>query len=194
MSTVINAIGATPLAVLDGGTGGNTSTGTVALVFSGSPTLVTPTIGAATATSIAFSPTTEGIVGTTTNDTASSPYVGRDLTANVNSAITFSTGVAKDLLSMSLGDSDWDINGILHLNSTGTITSLQVWANTASATLPSDPVLTSIISPAAGTICSTVIPYLRITQSSTTTIYLSAICTGTGTLTCTGTIYARKAR
>ena len=194
MSTVINAIGATPLAVLYGGTGGNTSTGTVALVFSGSPTLVTPTIGAATATSIAFSPTTEGIVGTTTNDTASSPYVGRSLTTAVNSAMTFTTAVAKDLLSMSLGDSDGDIHGIIHLSSTGTITSLQIWANTASATLPSDPVLTSIIFPTTGTTLSTVIPYLRITQSMTSTLYLSAICTGTGVLTCTGTIYARKTR
>src|SRR6185312_7050733 len=44
------------------------NTGTGSNVLATSPTLVTPTLGAATATTVAFSPTTGGIIGTATND------------------------------------------------------------------------------------------------------------------------------
>lgn len=54
-------------------------TGSGALVFATSPTLVTPTLGAASATSIAFTSTT-GVIGTTTNDDAATGSVGEYLT------------------------------------------------------------------------------------------------------------------
>lgn len=64
---------------------GTTGTTTTNLVFSSSPMLTTPTLGAATATSITFSPTTDGIVGTTTNDGAAAGYVGEYVVSGASS-------------------------------------------------------------------------------------------------------------
>jgi hypothetical protein len=50
----LQADGATSIAVTSGGTGTTTSTGTGSVVLSNTPTLVTPALGAATATSINF--------------------------------------------------------------------------------------------------------------------------------------------
>jgi hypothetical protein len=64
------------------------STGTVNFVGSTSPTLVTPILGAATATSVTFSPTTGGIVGTTTNDNAGAGKVGEFISSVITTGAT----------------------------------------------------------------------------------------------------------
>lgn len=88
-----------------------TNTGSGNNVLATSPTLVTPTLGAATATSVAFSPTTGGIVGTTTNDNAGSGFVGEYTESVVasGSAVSLTSGTAKDLTTLTLGAGDWDV-------------------------------------------------------------------------------------
>lgn len=89
-----------------------TKTGTGSAVFATSPTLTTPNIGAATATSVTFSPTTGGLVGTTTNDSASSSTVGEYIegVVSIGSAGTLTTATARDLIAISLTAGDWDVS------------------------------------------------------------------------------------
>lgn len=87
-------------------------TGTAgSLVFSNSPTLVTPVLGAATATTLAFSPTTGGIIGTTTNDSTSAGNVGEFVTSQIvsGSAVSLTSTTPSNITSISLTAGDWDV-------------------------------------------------------------------------------------
>ena len=173
------------------------STGTVNFVGSTSPTLVTPTIGAATATSITFSPTTGGIVGTTTNDNAGAGKVGEFITSNVASAsaVSFSNTVARDITSISLTAGDWDVNGnVGFIEAGGSAQQYLCWISSTSATLPDNSLYNNIAvtaSTGGGLQC----PYFRASLSGTTTIYLSAEAVfATGTVKGCGSIFARRVR
>ena len=100
-----------PLPVNQGGTGVLTSTGTVAVVLSTSPTLVTPTIGAATATSIKISNT--GIIDT--NGKVALAFVA---TTNAVNVFTLTNSIAT--ASPSLAATGTDTNIIMTLNGKGT--------------------------------------------------------------------------
>jgi hypothetical protein len=171
------------------------TTGTGNFVGATSPTLVTPTLGAATATSIAFSPTTGGIIGTTAADNANAGDVGEMISSVIASAsgVTFSNGVNHDLTSISLTAGDWDVWGNITYTGT-TITSGYSWINTSSATQPDNSV-NNYISPVATSVQLGVsAPTIRTNISSTTTVYISGNVTGTGTLKACGGIYARRRR
>ncbi len=90
-----------------------TPTGTVNVVLSTSPTLITPILGVATATSLAFNPTTNGIIGTTTNDSAMAGRVGEYIESNVlqASAVALVNATGKDITTLSLTAGDWDVEG-----------------------------------------------------------------------------------
>lgn len=77
--TVISTHLSSPLPVLQGGTGVASSTGSVAVVLSNSPTLVTPVLGAATATSI------NGLTITSSTGTLT---IANGKTHTVNNSIT----------------------------------------------------------------------------------------------------------
>lgn len=85
-------------------------TGSGALVFATSPALVTPTLGAASATSLSFS-STSGIIGTTTNDAAAAGSVGQYVSSSVasGSAVSLTDDAAADITSISLTAGDWDV-------------------------------------------------------------------------------------
>jgi hypothetical protein len=75
-----------PLAVTQGGTGVTTSTGTGSVVLNTSPTLVTPVLGAATATSLEVGDinlSTNTISSDTANDLVLSPANGQALDINI---------------------------------------------------------------------------------------------------------------
>jgi len=174
------------------------STGTGAPVLATSPTLITPTLGASTATSLAFSPTTGGIIGTTAADSASSGTVGQIISSSIasGSSVSFTTATAKDVTSISLTAGDWDVYG--NVTSTVSVSFTQIigWISTSSATTPDSSLYTGL---AAGSALSEniqfCVPFVRINVSSTTIVYLSAKCTFTaGTITCCGTLFARRAR
>lgn len=116
-----------------------TGTGTKFVVDT-SPVLITPTLGAATATSITFSPTTSGIVGTPTNDNASAGKVGEIISASVvrSSAITVTSGATLNVVSISLTAGDWDVQATITIEPSGTtvVTNFTPAISTTSITLP----------------------------------------------------------
>ena len=96
-----------PTALVNLGLGVPTGTGNV--VRQTSPTLITPTLGAATATSLAFSPTTSGIIGTTAADNAGAGIVGEYISSIVaqGSAVAVVNAVAKSITSIALSAGFW---------------------------------------------------------------------------------------
>ena len=174
------------------------STGTGSFAGSTSPTFVTPTLGAATATSLAFSPTTGGIIGTTAADNVTAGDVGELISSVIasGSAISFSNNTAANITSISLSAGDWDVRGNVSFNTSNGNGSQYAWISLASATLPnaslySGPAATTSILGSGGVTTPTV----RVNVSTTTTVYLSGQCQfGAGTTTCSGGIYARRIR
>jgi len=176
------------------------SIGTGNFVGSTSPTLVTPILGAATATSLAFSPTTGGIIGTTAADSATAGDVGEFVSNSVvyASAVSIPTNVTPvNITSISLTAGDWDVwgNVTFNINTTGVV-SLYGWVSSSSATLP-DISLASVfvvLTTFAGAV-GTAIPSRRFNVSSPTTVYLSAeFSAASGTYSGAGNIFARRRR
>lgn len=176
-------------------------TGTGALVFANTPTLVTPVIGAATGTSVNL---TSGILGVTTNSSAASGFVGEYLsTIVVNGTVSVTSATPVNVASLSLTAGDWDVYGNI-LFSTGTntnVTTFQASIGTGSATLnPVNPFYMRYDPPTGGSIYSGNIvgiptSYGRISLSGTTTIFLVASANFTvSTLTAGGSIQARRVR
>jgi len=168
-----------------------------------SPTLTTPTLGVASATSLVFSPTTNGIIGTTTNDNAPTGTVGEYIESDIlsGSAVSLSTGVSANLTSISLTAGDWDVGGGIVFNAGGTTTISQLVAstNTTSATLPT--------SPGKGSTFNMVLPFTtgnsqviplgtrRYSLSGTTTVFAVAQAVfGVSTMSVFGILWARRRR
>lgn len=195
----LGAIGAAPITYSNGAalTGGELVSGMVAVFeFDGTNfQLLNPV--AITTTSITFSPTTGGIVGTTTNDNATTGKVG-EFVSNVvplASAVSCTTATARNVTSISLTAGDWDICGNIGYVVSGIATGLQGWISLTSATAPNYS-LTSILTSATSVASSAyVVPTLRVSITSTTTVYLSCTATfSTSTVTACGTISARRVR
>lgn len=172
-------------------------TGTGNVVRQTSPTLITPIIGDALASSLTFSPTTNGIVGTTTNDAASAGFVGEMKLSVISaaSAITLTSSVPANVTSISLSAGDWDVFG--NINISGTIgnatTGIAVWSSTTSATLP-DTSLYNIL----GSPCNSGglnIPGVRYSVAGPTVVFLSCnVVFSSGADKASGGIYARRRR
>lgn len=172
-------------------------TGSGSAVFGTGPTLVAPILGAATATSLTFNPTTGGVVGTTTNNNVTAGSVGEVVSSQIlfANAVSFSNAVSKDLTSISLTAGDWDVFANFFANPTGLIGQCYGWTSTTSATLPelSTASLLNGYNNAANQALP--VPTLRYSLSGTTTIYLSLnIAFTTGTVGACGFIIARRRR
>lgn len=165
------------------------TTGSGNVVLASSPTLVTPILGAATATSITFSPTTSGIVGTTTNDNAAAGKVGEVISASVvrSSAITVTSGSTLNIVSISLTAGDWDVRATITIEPAGTtaVTNFTPAISTTSVTLPgadtigvpdSTGQIRMDVNYPTGYVPTSVIsqgiPSTRVSISTTTTYYL----------------------
>ena len=178
------------------------ATGSGNFVGSTSATLVTPTLGAATATTIAFNPTTGGNIGTTAADNASTGIVGQVLSTNIPYASAFSLtsgGTSGTSIILNVTAGDWDVSGNVYVYSSANALS-QVLAGFAfsNGTLPSDNSYIgcpfSPVTDTAGIVAFNV-PMIRVNSSSTTTVYLTALATfALGTATLCGNIYARRMR
>ena len=194
--TTINSVG--------NGLAGTTGSGN--FVGSTSPTLVTPVLGAATSTSLAFSPTTGGIIGTTAADNAGAGKVGEFISSQIlssGSTISLTASTPANITSISLTAGDWDVWGNFHL--TGGATTVLIlaigWISTTSATVPDSALTTYLNYGASGTTVFAVssvgfdVPYTRINISGTTTVYLSVDALfSTSTCNAYGAIYARRVR
>ncbi len=193
-------------ALLGTGSGFVTSiTGTANQVIASSPTgAVTLSLPQSIATtsdvtfgSVAFNPTTKGIVGTATNNNAGAGYVGQFISSVIlqSPGVSLTTNVAANVTSISLTAGDWDVWGNVSVSPGGLdLNANLAWISSTSATLP-DAALYNAVYPGAncaflGVQC----PYVRFSLSGTTTVYLSCEATFTTTATACGGIYARRVR
>lgn len=182
---------------------GATGTTSTNLVFSTSPTLITPVIGAASATSVTFTSTT-GVVGTTTNDAAAAGSVGQLISSVVAAgSVSLSTGTSADVTSISLTAGDWDVWGnVVFSGAGGTLVVYNIgWISSTSATLPASNLYANKFFSAAGTavyatvVDSFCVPQLRFSLSGTSNVYLSVLASfSVSTAAAGGAIYARRRR
>lgn len=160
--------------------------------------------GALTASSLTFSPTTGGIVGTTTNDNVTAGDVGEFVSSIIASGtpVSLTNATGANVTSISLTAGDWDVWGNVAFDGQNTTTvSLQAgWVSTTSATLP-DLSLAAAVNYVVGTTVYAVsdvgfcAPQRRFSLSGTTTIYLSVYSLfAIGTSNAYGAIYARRRR
>jgi hypothetical protein len=171
-------------------------TGTGALVFANSPTF-SGTIGGNISFSGTLTPSqTNGIVGTTTNNNANASSVGEYQTAT-SSSTALTTGVNTNLISLSLTAGDWDVSGVAQIAPAAS-TVLNSWVVGISTTSGAFGPVGTYVSPAystTGTGQTTGSPMVRVSLSSTTTVYLEVIANfTTSTLNATGFIRARRVR
>lgn len=201
--TLTNCTGLPPSGLSGLGTGvatalGQNVTGSGGIALATSPSLTTPTIGAASATSITFSSTT-GIVGTTTNNNAAAGSVGEYISSVISaaSAVPLTTVTAANVTSLSLTAGDWDVFGNVTISSSATgLLNGYGWISLTSATLPDASLVSgSYVSPAVTAQIAVSVPFVRVSIASTTTVYLSAVSQfGVGTASACGGIYARRSR
>ena len=178
---------------------GNTGTGN--FVGANTPTLITPVLGAATGTSIAFSPTTGGIIGTTAADNAGAGKVGEVISSAIllASAVTVTTAsVQQNLTSITLSAGDWDVVGnILFVPAATTTTTAAIGGiSIVSNNLPDQSLWTEIFEATlANEPCGFTVPSQRINVSGSTIVYLVGdVAFASSTMKMCGSIYARRAR
>jgi hypothetical protein len=173
------------------------STGTVHFAGATSPTFITPVLGVATATSLAFSPTTDGVVGTAAADAAGSGYVGEYISSHITyaSRVTLTSGSNVDITSITLSAGDWDVTANAYVTATVHLNNVLYWINTSSVTQPDASLISSFTvgTDNFGATCGPV-PLLRLTVSGTTHVYLSAYQTCSGTPSGCGILQARRVR
>jgi len=147
-----------------------------------------------------FTPSsTNGIVGTTTNDNANAGSVG-EFATNTTSGTSLTSGAAANATSVSLTSGDWDVSGSVQFLPSGNTSVQFIGASisTTSATLGAVGSLsllqgTTVITGAGACHLST--PSFRVSIAGTTTVFLVAQLSFTGgTATCNGLIRARRVR
>lgn len=162
----------------------------------------TPTLGAATGSTLTFNDyTTGGIVGVTTNNNADAGVVGEYQEDTEAVGVSLSTGTPANVCSISLSAGDWSINGAVQFNTlSGTTGTEQIACiNTVSAALPTIGAENNYKStfesiPTSST--SLQVGEYRLSVSGTTTIYLIARSTFSGGsgVDALGQINARRVR
>lgn len=147
--------------------------------------------------------------GSQTNDAAATGYVGELVTSTVATAaaVALSTGVSKDVTTISLTPGDWDVSGVVDFKpaATTSVTALKAGVSAALDTLPTqaggsgigtDPL--DVWNQAANVPAADVsVPFgpARVTLAATTTLHLVASATFTvSTMGAYGTIRARRVR
>lgn len=156
------------------------------------------TVSTLVATSTITPSSTAGIVGTTTNDNANAGSVGEYVTAT-GTAVPLSTTIPANITSISLTAGDWNVWGNVQFlpGVTTTQQGAQVSVSTTSATqsVAVGGFGVSAAAIPAGLSQAVAAPMLRISISSTTTVFL--VATGTfsvSTETAQGFIAARRIR
>ncbi len=178
-------------------------TGTGVNVFATSPVLVTPTLGAATATTVAFNPTTGGIIGTTTNDNTTAGNVGEVISATASStAIT--TATQTNITSISLTAGDWDVYGTIAYFPAATTNITDLYSSVSLTTATLDQTVfnyTRLSFTSAGIVPGTNKENIlwtgprRVSVASTTTVFLVGLANfSVSTMNTTGGIRARRIR
>lgn len=137
------------------------------------------------------------IVGVGTNTNAVTGQVGELLSAAnlAASPITFTTGVAKTLQSVTLTPGDWDCWANIFCSGT-TITTGQCSLHTVTNTMADNSLISYTACLATASAIGMIAPQRRfsVAVSTTQVVYVVGVFTGTGTLSASGGIYARRRR
>ena len=175
------------------------TTGQMLIGVTGADPAFGNTISTLTATGTITPSSTNGIVGTTTNDNANAGSIGEFVTAQASGVSLVTSNTPVNVTSISLTAGDWDVQGNIAFTVTaGTLTNLFSAVSTTSATLPTflsgDLAQVGYTQPslAADTLAA---PVQRISIASTTTVYLVASAIwSSATATVAGRIRARRVR
>jgi len=157
--------------------------------------------------SLAFGTSGAGVVGTTTNDSASAGNVGEFTSVNSPTGGTDapgSSGTFVNVASISLTAGDWDVSGQLHVVTGATFAGTRIYGSISKTTADIDDQtkggVVSMLSsafPVSGNIIAP-LGTRRISLASTTTIYLTAFITystlGGTTYGTSSFLSARRAR
>ena len=179
------------------------STGSVKFAGTTNAVFVTPTIGAATATSLAFNPTTGGLIGTTAADNASAGTVGEFLASALATGVAMSSNVTTQIQTLNITAGDWDVWGAFYTVVGGATTcNFQLFAiSTSGGFIPGPSTVQNYGIQGTQYVMVTGQPYYGNTGTSrwnvntTTAVYLNANFAYAGsTLTGNGAIYARRRR
>ncbi|NML34963.1 hypothetical protein [Paraburkholderia antibiotica] len=160
----------------------------------------TPSTGSFTtlAASGAFTPSqTAGIVGTTTNNNANAGSIGEVISSSIatGSAVSLTSGSATNVTSISLTAGDWYVFGNVTFNVATTMNYVAGGAGTTSATLPTGyTFLTLAPGSAVTSFAGYPIPSQRLSLSASTTVYLVAQASFSGTCSAYGNIIAWRRR
>lgn len=194
----------TALSVAQGGTGATSAASALTNLGAAptaSPTFTGTVTTAALTSTGAFTPSqTNGIVGTTTNNSANAGSVGEYVSSTVlsGSAIAYTSGASMNVTSISLTAGDWDVWGTIAPIPGTQIQAVQGWINTVSATSPTLPNSGgSVFMPVtltSGQGCVLPVGTMRLSLSATTTVYLGANITSSANGTIYGFIGARRRR
>jgi hypothetical protein len=198
-----------PIAGLTGlGTGVATAlaanvTGSGGIALATSPSFTTPTLGAASATSLNFGASaTNGIIGITGATSASAGVVGEVLTATAAlNTTSITTATLTDVLTLSITAGQWLVTANIGYfgQSTTTPTLMEGWINTTSATNPGGQytsyLQSSVTTPFATAPIAFCVPTRVFNVNTTTTVYLSTLTSfAGGTLAGGGQIIATRMR
>lgn len=163
---------------------------------------ITNCTGSPTLGSVAFSPTTHGIVGTTSADNALAGYVGEFIGSNIPfaSAISLTNMTPVNLTSISLSAGDWDVFANVYF-ATVVVTSFVSFAGLSQTSL-TIPDFSFIYLNSNGVSVTPnnysdagCVPYRRFNISSPTVIYLVAQANFVaGSTSLSGGLYARRVR
>jgi hypothetical protein len=183
-SPTFTGVPAAPTAALSTNT---TQIATTAFVLANAVTSNSPTI------------TTPNIIGVSNGGNASAGSVGEYVT-NTTSGTSLTSGTSVNATSVSLTAGDWDVEGSVQFLPSGTTSTQSIFSSisTTSATLGNIGTVagfqgTTVFSGESATHLPS--PIVRISISTTTTVYLVAQLTWTaGTATCNGFIRARRIR
>lgn len=184
-------------------TGLATAASSVLVTSAGGVPSWSTTLPSFTTNTITFSPTTAGIVGTTTNDNTAAGNVGQYISSSVlaGSAVSLTTATAANVTSISLTAGDWDVRGMVaFIPGAGTTSTIQYAAiSTTSATLPTigaENNFSGLAITFAGSQFSVQnVGPMRLSLSGTTTVYLIAQANfAVSTMSAYGFIGARRVR
>ncbi len=175
-------------------------TGTGSFVGSLSPTLTTPNIGDATATTLTFTSNTNGIIGSSTGANSDLGIVGEVISFSVQfpSAIALTSNVVTNLGTVALTPGDWDVEGnIFFTSSPGAITTHTTAFSTVSATFPNNSFASLLVTSSTPNIqfSGVAIPFQRFSVSVTTVVFAvvkAIFSSGSGTFC--GNVFARRVR
>lgn len=179
-------------------TGGAFTGGTIDNAVIGGTTPAAGHFTTVSATGAITPSSTNGVVGTTTNDNANAGSIGEYLT-NSTAATGMTSGTAQNAATLSLTAGDWDVSGICFFAGAAGTTST-IWASgisTTSATRPTfDKESVLQLSTAQTAVGQQLMaPTVRVSIASTTSVFLTAFASfAVSTQTVTGFMRARRVR